>query len=49
MSAGDLAVLTEISFARSFHIGAPEDYDEWALLQKGQEGASQWAFKEFNK
>ncbi|KAI0787497.1 GMC oxidoreductase [Fomes fomentarius] len=34
--------------AMIFHIGAPEDYDEWALLQKGQEGASQWAFKEFN-
>ncbi|TFK90489.1 GMC oxidoreductase [Polyporus arcularius HHB13444] len=35
--------------AMIFHIGAPEDYDEWVLLQKGQEGASQWAFKEFDK
>lgn len=35
--------------ALSYHIGAPEDYDEWAALQKGQEGASQWAFKEMNK
>lgn len=33
----------------SFHIGAPEDYDEWAQLQKGQPGAEQWAFNEFNK
>ncbi|KAM5535009.1 hypothetical protein V8D89_011382 [Ganoderma adspersum] len=31
-----------------FHIGAPEDYDEWVQLQKGQPGAEQWAFKEFN-
>ncbi|RPD59568.1 GMC oxidoreductase [Lentinus tigrinus ALCF2SS1-6] len=35
--------------AMIFHIGAPEDYDEWVLLQKGQEGASQWAFKEVDK
>ena len=35
--------------ACSFHIGAPEDYDEWVQLQKGQPGAEQWAFKEFNK
>lgn len=33
----------------SFHIGAPEDYDEWVVLQKGQEGADQWASKEFDK
>ncbi|PIL22660.1 hypothetical protein GSI_15352 [Ganoderma sinense ZZ0214-1] len=31
-----------------FHIGAPEDFDEWVRLQKGQPGAEQWAFKEFN-
>ncbi|TBU48594.1 GMC oxidoreductase [Dichomitus squalens] len=31
-----------------FHIGAPEDYDEWVQLQKGQPGAEQWAFKEVN-
>ncbi|KAJ8496586.1 hypothetical protein ONZ51_g1036 [Trametes cubensis] len=33
--------------AMVFHAGAPEDYDEWALAQKGQEGASQWSYKEF--
>ncbi|KAI1790186.1 GMC oxidoreductase [Ganoderma leucocontextum] len=31
-----------------FHIGAPEDFDEWVQLQKGQPGAEQWAFQEFN-
>ncbi|KAM5537230.1 hypothetical protein V8D89_009163 [Ganoderma adspersum] len=30
------------------HLGAPEDYDEWATLQKGQEGASQWAYRELH-
>ncbi|KAH9902635.1 GMC oxidoreductase [Cubamyces lactineus] len=33
--------------AMVFHAGAPEDYDEWALAQKGQEGALQWSYKEF--
>ncbi|KAI8980017.1 GMC oxidoreductase [Trametes punicea] len=33
--------------AMVFHAGAPEDYDEWARLQKGQEGALQWSYREF--
>ncbi|KAI0648961.1 GMC oxidoreductase [Trametes meyenii] len=35
--------------AMVFHAGAPEDYDEWSLAQKGQEGALQWSFSEFQK
>ncbi|KAI0359706.1 GMC oxidoreductase [Trametes cingulata] len=35
--------------AMVFHAGAPEDYDEWALAQKGQEGANEWSYKEFQK
>ncbi|KAI0749699.1 GMC oxidoreductase [Daedaleopsis nitida] len=34
--------------AMIFHIGAPEDFDEWVSLQKGQEGASHWTYKEIN-
>ncbi|TDL26596.1 GMC oxidoreductase [Rickenella mellea] len=33
--------------AMMFHQGAPTDYDEWA--QSGEEGAEQWAFKNFQK
>ncbi|CDO75176.1 GMC oxidoreductase [Trametes cinnabarina] len=32
--------------AMIFHAGAPEDYNEWALLQKGHEGALQWSYRE---
>ncbi|KAH9847494.1 GMC oxidoreductase [Lenzites betulinus] len=32
-----------------FHMAAPEDYDEWALAQKGQEGAQQWSYREFQQ
>ncbi|THH32228.1 hypothetical protein EUX98_g1965 [Antrodiella citrinella] len=32
-----------------FQSGHPTDYDEWASLQKGQPGASGWAYKEFSK
>ncbi|KAI0833647.1 GMC oxidoreductase [Trametes gibbosa] len=32
-----------------FHMAAPEDYDEWALAQKGQEGAQQWSYREFQE
>lgn len=35
--------------AMMFHLGAPEDYDEWAELQKGAEGADGWAYKGFKK
>ncbi|KAI0950760.1 hypothetical protein AcW1_007983 [Taiwanofungus camphoratus] len=34
--------------AMIFHYGAPSDYDEWAELQKGQEGASGWSYKELH-
>ncbi|OSC99871.1 GMC oxidoreductase [Trametes coccinea BRFM310] len=33
--------------AMIFHAGAPEDYDEWCRLQKGQEGALQWSYQQF--
>jgi len=33
--------------AQMFHYGAPSDYDEWA--QSGEEGAEEWAYKEFHK
>ncbi|KAG9042583.1 hypothetical protein FS837_010675 [Tulasnella sp. UAMH 9824] len=35
--------------AMMFHLGAPEDYDEWAQLQKGADGADGWAYKGFKK
>ncbi|KAI0368021.1 GMC oxidoreductase [Pilatotrama ljubarskyi] len=35
--------------AMVFHAGAPEDYDEWALAQKGQEGANGWTYQEFQR
>ncbi|PCH39400.1 GMC oxidoreductase [Wolfiporia cocos MD-104 SS10] len=35
--------------AMVFHYGAPSDYDEWAELQKGLEGANEWTFKQFNQ
>ncbi|OJT02449.1 hypothetical protein TRAPUB_7016 [Trametes pubescens] len=35
--------------AMVFHMAAPEDYDEWALAQKGQEGANGWTYREFSK
>ncbi|KAK7690471.1 hypothetical protein QCA50_005569 [Cerrena zonata] len=30
-----------------YHFGAPSDYDEWAEMQKGQEGAEEWSYKHF--
>ncbi|KAG8913872.1 hypothetical protein FRC01_004343 [Tulasnella sp. 417] len=35
--------------AMMFNLGAPQDYDEWARLQKGAEGAEGWAYKGFKK
>ncbi|KAI0775063.1 GMC oxidoreductase [Trametes elegans] len=35
--------------AMVYHVGAPEDFDEWVTLQKGQEGAGQWSFREIQK
>ena len=35
--------------AMMFHTGSPSDYDEWATLQNGQEGASSWAHKDFHR
>ncbi|KAH9921889.1 GMC oxidoreductase [Fomitopsis serialis] len=32
-----------------FHHGAPSDFDEWAAMQKGQEGASDWTHENFSK
>ncbi|EPT05509.1 hypothetical protein FOMPIDRAFT_158549 [Fomitopsis schrenkii] len=34
--------------AMIFHYGAPADFDEWADMQKGQEGASGWNYENFN-
>ncbi|KAH9945051.1 GMC oxidoreductase [Epithele typhae] len=39
---------TFLTHTISFHTCAPEDYDEWARLQKGQEGADQWAYRNFD-
>ncbi|KAI0636071.1 GMC oxidoreductase [Trametes polyzona] len=33
--------------AMVYHMGSPEDYDEWASMQKGQEGADQWTYGQF--
>ncbi|TFY64164.1 hypothetical protein EVJ58_g2814 [Rhodofomes roseus] len=33
----------------SFHYGAPSDFDQWAELQGGQIGASEWRFDHFNQ
>lgn len=35
--------------AMMFNLGVPQDYDEWAKLQKGAEGAEGWAYKGFQK
>lgn len=35
--------------AMMFQFGAPSDFDEWAKLQKGQPGATGWAFSEFQR
>ncbi|TFY64134.1 hypothetical protein EVJ58_g2835 [Rhodofomes roseus] len=35
--------------AMIFHHGAPTDFDEWAAMQKGQEGASEWQYENFSK
>ncbi|KAG8893666.1 hypothetical protein FRC01_013443, partial [Tulasnella sp. 417] len=35
--------------AMMFNLGAPQDYDEWARLQKGAEGSEGWAYKGFKK
>ncbi|KAG8897233.1 hypothetical protein FRB99_008352, partial [Tulasnella sp. 403] len=31
--------------AMMFHLGAPEDYDRWAELQNGADGAEEWSYK----
>lgn len=37
--------------AMMHHRGAPEDFDEWAALQRGKngEGEAEWRFSEFQK
>jgi len=35
--------------AMMFHIGVPSDYDEWASVVKGQDGAEKWRFDYFQK
>ncbi|TCD71984.1 hypothetical protein EIP91_000116 [Steccherinum ochraceum] len=35
--------------AMIFQCAHPTDYDEWASLQKGQEGASNWTYNELSK
>ncbi|KZT02285.1 GMC oxidoreductase [Laetiporus sulphureus 93-53] len=35
--------------AMIFHHSAPSDYDEWAAMQHGQEGASGWTYEDFNR
>ncbi|KZT67977.1 GMC oxidoreductase [Daedalea quercina L-15889] len=35
--------------AMIFHHGAPSDFDEWAAMQKGQEGAAGWKYDTFNE
>lgn len=35
--------------AMMFHHGAPSDYDEWAQLQKGQEGAEEWSYQQLHR
>jgi len=32
-----------------FHCGAPEDYDEWATVMKGEDGAEEWRYENFKK
>ncbi|KZT65400.1 GMC oxidoreductase [Daedalea quercina L-15889] len=35
--------------AMMFHHGAPSDFDKWAELQKGREGASSWKYENFSR
>ncbi|TFY63174.1 hypothetical protein EVG20_g6435 [Dentipellis fragilis] len=35
--------------ASVFHLGSPQDYDEWAKLQHGADGADDWAYSRFQK
>ncbi|KAG8984972.1 hypothetical protein FRB90_005012 [Tulasnella sp. 427] len=35
--------------AMMFQLGAPEDYDQWAKMQKGADGADVWAYSVFKK
>ncbi|KAH9921862.1 uncharacterized protein B0H18DRAFT_935692 [Fomitopsis serialis] len=35
--------------AMVFHHGAPSDFDEWASMQKGQDGASDWKHENFSR
>lgn len=35
--------------AMMFHHGAPSDYDEWAQLQNGQEGAEEWSYQQLHR
>lgn len=44
-----LSKICELICLSRFHMAAPEDYDEWALAQKGQEGANGWSYSEFRK
>ncbi|KAG8984423.1 hypothetical protein FRB90_005337 [Tulasnella sp. 427] len=32
-----------------FQLGAPEDYDQWAKMQKGADGADVWAYRVFKR
>ncbi|KIJ27378.1 GMC oxidoreductase [Sphaerobolus stellatus SS14] len=35
--------------AMMFHIGVPSDYDEWADVMRGHDGADKWRFENFKK
>ncbi|KAF8516105.1 GMC oxidoreductase [Hysterangium stoloniferum] len=35
--------------AARFHIGVPSDYDEWADIMAGEDGAEDWKFKNLKK
>jgi hypothetical protein len=38
--------LTRIS---RFHSGVPEDYDAWAAIMDGEDGAEKWRYENFKK